>query len=116
MGEGGKAIGPYGTLVDDGKRLGLSESALDVAFSIVSSKRGGGPGEGWQKIGPDREAGGFMLRYFLELFPTSKKVSKIGSKGCPKGSQKSTKIDRKRVQEGSRKGTSKGYPLQDQEK
>ena len=57
-----------------------------------------------------------MLRYFLELFPTSKKVSKIGSKGCPKGPQKSTKIDRKRVQEGSRKGTSKGYPLQDQEK
>ena len=73
-------------------------------------------GRGGAAAGPDREAGGFMLRYFLELFPTSKKVSKMGSKGCPKGPQKSTKIDRKRVQEGSRKGTSKGYPLQDQEK
>ena len=32
MGEGGKKILPGGGLADDGKRLGFSESALDVAF------------------------------------------------------------------------------------
>ena len=45
-----------------------------------------------------------------------KKCRKSDSKGSPNGPQKSTKIDKKRVQEGSQKGTSKGDPLQDQEK
>ena len=37
-------------------------------------------------------------------------------KGSPNGPQKLTKIDKKRVQEGSQKETSKMDPLQDQEK
>ena len=53
---------------------------------------------------------------FWSFFRGRKKCRKSGSKGCPKGPQKSTKIDKKRVLEGSRKGTSKWDPLQDQEK
>ena len=41
---------------------------------------------------------------------------KNDSKGSPNGLQKLTKIEKKRVQEGSQKETSKMYPLQDQEK
>jgi len=41
---------------------------------------------------------------------------KSGSKGSPHGPPKLTKIDKKRVQEGSQKETSKMDPLQDQEK
>ena len=41
---------------------------------------------------------------------------KSDSKGSPNGPQKSTKIDRKGVLEGSQKGISKMDPLQDQEK
>ena len=37
LGEGGNLIGPGRGLADDGKRLGLSESALDVAWAIVTS-------------------------------------------------------------------------------
>ena len=58
----------------------------------------------------------FMLRSFLELFPGRKKCWKSCPKGSPNGPQKSTKIDKKRVQEGSQKETSKTDPLQDQEK
>ena len=45
-----------------------------------------------------------------------KQCWKSGSKGSPNGPQKLSKIDRKRAQEGSQKGTWKRYPLQDQEK
>ena len=45
-----------------------------------------------------------------------KKCWKSGSKGFPNGPQKSTKIDRKGVLEGSQKGTTKMDPLQGQEK
>ena len=41
---------------------------------------------------------------------------KSDSKGSPNEPQKLTKIDKKRVQEGSQKETSKMDPLQDQEK
>ena len=41
---------------------------------------------------------------------------KTDSKGSPNGPQKLTKIDKKRVQEGSQKETSKMDPLQGQEK
>jgi len=58
----------------------------------------------------------FMLSSFLEFFRGRNKCWKSCSKGSPNGPQKSTKIDRKGVQEGSRKGTSKRDPLQDQEK
>ena len=50
MGRGGLEIGPDGRLADDGKRLGLSESALDVAFPQVLEfylNRGGSLREGW---------------------------------------------------------------------
>ena len=53
---------------------------------------------------------------FWSFFRGRKKCRKSCSKGCPKGPQKSTKIDKKRALEGSRKGTSKWDPLQDQEK
>ena len=35
-GRGSSGIGPGGRLADDGKRLELSEFALDVAFAIAS--------------------------------------------------------------------------------
>ena len=47
---------------------------------------------------------------------SQKKYRKSGSKGSPNGPQKSTKIDRKGVLEGSQKETSNMDPLQDQEK
>ena len=53
---------------------------------------------------------------FWCFFRRRKKCRKSGSKGCPNGPQKWTKIDTKGVQEGSRKGTSKWDPLQAQEK
>ena len=37
LGRGGPIIDHYSRLADDGKRLGLSESALDVASSIVKN-------------------------------------------------------------------------------
>ena len=46
----------------------------------------------------------------------SKKVLKKWFQRAPNGPQKSTKIDRKGVLEGSQKGTSKMDRLQDQEK
>ena len=53
---------------------------------------------------------------FWSFFRGRKKCRKSGSKGSPNGPQKSTKIDRKGVLEGSQKGTSKMDSLQDQEK
>ena len=46
--------GPGGP-ADDGKRLGLSEAALDVAWYIdkILFTRGGCPGEGWCRDRPD---------------------------------------------------------------
>ena len=50
------------------------------------------------------------------FFPDRKTVLKKLFQRVPKWILKVDKIDKKRVQEGSRKGTSKRYPLQDQEK
>ena len=46
---------------DDGKRLGLSESALDVAYT-GGAKMGRGSGGGGAKYRAGAEADGFMLR------------------------------------------------------
>ena len=54
MGEGGSASLPYRRPADDGKRLGLSESALDVAFSIVYEKGEGVRGRGGKRLGSIR--------------------------------------------------------------
>ena len=46
-------MGRIGRLADDGKRLGLSESALDVAFPLFSEKgRGSGAGVAKDRAGP----------------------------------------------------------------
>ena len=48
-----------GGLADDGKRLGLSESAVDVVSRKVK-KQGGGLGEGGLAIGPERRLADFF--------------------------------------------------------
>ena len=67
-------------------------------------------------VPPSFEEGTPSVHDFWSCFRGRKKYRKSGSRGSPKGPQKSTKIDKKRVLEGSRKGTSKWDPLQDQEK
>ncbi len=52
-----RLVTPLGS-ADDGKRLGLSESALDVALAIPYSKWGGVWGGDWGVIGHYSGAGG----------------------------------------------------------
>ena len=73
-------------------------------------------GEGGKAIGPELEWSDFFLGSKGGLKMRSKNVLKKWFRRVPKWTPQSTKIDRKRVLEGSQKETSKMYPLQDQEK
>ena len=60
-GEDGQRSEKREGLADDGKRLGLSESALGVLSTLIK-KQGEGSGEGWVKNRAGPKAGGFLFR------------------------------------------------------